>query len=212
MLLLMANYSSHTIWYVLAGIAVIGGVAAWKYYKTNGQPHSKPEREGGASSSHGNSEQRQPEGHGVVQLPNQFKYQEQLISIIKHFSGCLNALSDVMDEEDKDSAEVTFRNVELIFDGHADNELKIWFNSFAGDRKSWTIDIYRNKAKDLKQILVDCGLKASTEKKLTWNSEAAKHYRRLMKVEEGQVCDVVAPCWIFKNQIFEQGLVKVSEQ
>ena len=85
---------------------------------------------------------------------------------------------------------------------------KSWFSSFTDARKGWDAELYRSKAVKILSLLKQCGIQQSTELKLTWNENAAKHYRQLTKIEVGDVCEVLSPCWIYKNEVFEQGLVR----
>ncbi len=133
---------------------------------------------------------------------------EELSPKLKHFSGSMNALVDIINDTDIVFANVTFENISQIIDAHGSDRVKEWFLGFSNDRKEWDKKLYKDKATKMLELLKSCGISRCKEKELQWNEEAAKRYRRLSKIEIGKQCKVVAPYWIYKNDIFEKGLVE----
>lgn len=133
---------------------------------------------------------------------------EQLSPILKHFSGSMNALQDIITDADIVFANVTFENVCQIIDAHGNERVKQWFSVLSNDRNRWDKGLYKDRATEMLKLLKSCGISQSKERELQWNEEAAKRYRRLSKIETGQQCKVVAPYWIYENDIFEKGLVE----
>ena len=76
------------------------------------------------------------------------------------------------------------------------------------DRNSWDVILYKNKAKEILNILIKCGVHSHEEKEFIWSNEYSKKYNKLSQVQSGQECMVVAPYWIYNGDIFEKGLVK----
>lgn len=132
-----------------------------------------------------------------------------LIQIMEYFSGNLNVLRDISKEPNMSMIRVAFDSIHQIIDVKGNDEVKKWYSDFEKDRSSWDMVLYKNKAKELIDIFMKCGIRQHEEKDVVWNKEASKKYNRLSPIEEGQECTVVAPYWIYNNgEIFEKGFVK----
>lgn len=127
--------------------------------------------------------------------------------IIKHFTGCLNPLTSITNEFDKDSASVAFENIYQIIDGHGDDDLHRWMNSFFVNRSAWTEEDYKAKAGIILNLLTSCGITPVQENTVVWSEELKEKYNRLMAIEDGHKCKVVAPYWMYEGTIYEKGIV-----
>ena len=199
-MLFMATNSPNPLWFVLGGLAVAGGVCAGWYILKRIRKPEPPEPDGD-----------QPEPivdplSPFVDRPTAVVEQAKLM--ITYFSGSMNSLADIAKDGDKDEAAVVFENLSQTIEAHGSDELKKWFFDFANDRKSWDEALCKEKAKEMFDILKACGLQQSTEKRLKWDKIAEEHYRKLEKIEYGEICEAVAPCWIYNHKVFEKGLVK----
>ena len=134
----------------------------------------------------------------------------ELKQIVKYFSGAMNALRDVSIEPNLSLARVTFDNIQQIIDVRGTAEIKKWYYTFGKDRNSWGIILYKNKAKEIMNILIECGLHIQEEKDFVWENDSSKKYNRLSQIQPGQKCKIVAPYWIYNGEIFEKGLVKAK--
>lgn len=172
----------------LAAIAVMGG-AALLIYK-NLKKVRKPD------------ENKQPQIHQRAT-----KNDVNLSGIVKHFKGNMNPLASVINDYDKDSASVAFENLYQIVDGHGDDDLHLWMNTFFANRSSWTEEDYKVKTDIILSLLKNCGVTSVQEDTIVWSEELNEKYNRLMAVEEGQSCNVVAPYWMYEGTIYEKGIV-----
>lgn len=200
MLVMAANNSIPFMCYVLGGIVLIGG--AYFVYKTTTKENKKknpPEK----STTNESSE--------ITDKKTDEKIVQDILSIIKYFNGCLNSLNDIVNSDADGTERVTFENLHQIINAHGSNELKKWFISFASDRNQWDIELYKDKASKMLEIFRKCGINRSCEVKVKWNEQTSKHYKKISKIDDGQICEVLAPCWIYQNEIFEQGLVRAIE-
>lgn len=132
--------------------------------------------------------------------------------IIKYFAGNMNALYDISINPDLSLARITFENIQQIMAVKGSDMLKKWYSDFAKDRNSWDLGLYKNKASELLNILKKCGIcPHEEEKEFVWDDEFLKKYNRLIMIQPGQKCTVVAPYWIYNGEIFEKGLVKSNK-
>lgn len=134
----------------------------------------------------------------------------ELKSKIKYFSGSMNALRDITINPDLSLSKVTFDNIKQIIDVKGTDKIKKWYFNFEKDRKSWDIVLYKDKAKEIMNILIRCGVRSYEEKEFVWDNESPKKYNRLSQVQPGQICSVIAPYWIYNGDIFEKGLVEAK--
>lgn len=186
MLLMTTNLIS-PLWYAVGGIAIAGIVyIIYRYCKPGDIKGTKSEK--------------------LINVDNFLV--EQLSPKLKHFSGSMNALQDIITDTDIVFANVTFENISQIIDAHGSERVKEWFSVLSNDRNKWDKDLYKDRATEMLKLLRSCGISQSKERELQWNEEAAKRYRKLSKIEIGQQCKVVAPYWIYENNIFEKGLVE----
>lgn len=132
----------------------------------------------------------------------------QMTMMLKYFNGDMGALLSIVNDPVIEEGSVVFENIGLTIDSHGGELLKSWFSTYTNDRNTWDSILYKDKAAKLLDMLKQCGIQPSTELKVTWDENTAKHYRRLTKIEVGDVCEVLSPCWIYEDKIFEQGLVK----
>lgn len=128
--------------------------------------------------------------------------------IIKFFKGQCNAFKIVAQKpRSLENCEKIFEYADNVIEFHADDKLKMWWNGFASERKQWDLMQYKEKATLMLSVFRKSGVIASTELIITWNENASKHYMPFDDIETGDICNVIQPCWIYQNEIFEQGLV-----
>ena len=129
-------------------------------------------------------------------------------SIIKYFKGQCNSFRMVANTpRNIDSCEKVFEYADKVIEFHGNDDIKNWWFSFAKDRNQWNIELYSDKAKRMITMIQKTGVTPSTEKILKWNEEASLHYMPFDEIEIDDICNVIQPCWIYQNEIFEQGLV-----
>lgn len=185
-MILMASTISKVTY--LTAVAVIGGAAflVYKYLKKAEKPIEQP----------------RPQVRPVVT-----KEDVNLSGIVKHFKGNMNPLTSVVSDFDKDSASVAFENIYQIVDGHGDEDLHQWANTFFANRDVWTEADYKAKAGIILNLLKQCGISSVQEGTVVWSDGLKDKYNKLMAIENGQSCSVVAPYWMFEGTIFEKGIV-----
>lgn len=130
-----------------------------------------------------------------------------LSGIVKHLKGNMNPLTSVVNDFDKDSASVLFENLYQIVDGHGDDEMRKWMNTFFANRNSWTENDCKTKAEILLKLMNKCGISPVQENVVVWSEGLKDKYNKLMPLEEGQSCNVVAPYWMYEGTIYEKGIV-----
>lgn len=135
---------------------------------------------------------------------------ELLSPYLKHFSGSMTCLHDIVDgSSDLSISTIVFDNIEQTILARNNIELENIYSEIVKDRNTWDIVLYKKKAKMMMDIFKECGIQSHDERKFVWNNESSKKYNRLSQIQLGQECMVVAPYWTFKNgEIFEKGLVK----
>lgn len=234
MLLIVLN-TPNALWYFLGGVAVgIGLCLAYYFIKREiDKPKNEPtrfvdpdsRRGTGKNTSSQDSSPIKPERKPVHQPTSKPEQQTvaqptpkpehydaieiEIKKMIKHLGGCMNTLTDLVEEGDVDEGNILFTNFEQIIIAHGSDELKKWFSTFTKDRKQWGCDLYKSKSSEMLELLKRCGVRKSTELKIRWDKFAQRHYRKLdSSIQDGQVCVVVAHCWIYENDVFEKGLVK----
>lgn len=191
MLLSEVNTSRPTLWPWILGITTIVTIA-YIVYKHITEPPPPPNKEGKNTSLFS----------GILI--------ESMISKIKLFSGSMNALYDIIQDFDAESANFTFNNISKIIEYHTNENVKKWYYSFSKDRKQWDERLYKDKAKEILNLFETCGIHKSKESIIKWNEEYTKFYRRLSQIEDGQNCIVKAPYWIYQNDVYEKGLVDLK--
>lgn len=128
--------------------------------------------------------------------------------MIKYFKGQCNSFRLVaVKPRSMENCEKVFRYADKVFEFHAEDDLKKWWNDFADDRNHWDLTIYRRKAEELLSLLQDYGVTPSTEKTVRWNDDTPKYYIPFEDIGNGDVCNVIQPYWMYDDDIFEQGLV-----
>lgn len=207
MLLLEANVSN-TVIYILSGVII--GILIGLYLKNNlGGGGSKKTTGGGDSLRKDAGIHGEENMENVIKLddpsPVEKRFSEQLSSKLEYFSGSMNALSDIVSDFNKDNADLTFGNIEQLIDLHGNESDK---KSFVNDRNDWDERLYKEKAKDLLSLFQGYGIAPSEEKNTVWEARTADRYRKSAKMEVGQKCEVVAPYWTYKGDIFEKGVVR----
>lgn len=182
----MAANSTITFWPILGGLLVIsiGGYCVYQYFLKN------------KGSKRNNT---------TNDIPSKLK------SKIKYFSGSMNALRDITINPDLSLSKVTFDNIKQIIDVQGTDEIKKWYFNFEKDRNSWDIVLYKDKAREIMNLLIKCSIHSYDEKEFVWDNESSKKYNKLTQVQPGQACTVVAPYWIYNGDIFEKGLVKAKQ-
>lgn len=155
---------------------------------------------------------KRPEKHSTnILLPESFKG-EFILTILKYFSDDMNNLLNIVKgKTDLDGASITFENIGQIIEGHGSEEFKDWYNSFVKDRNTWNLSQYSKKANILLAGFKKCGIQPSEEESIIWDEQSSTRYIKLTAVSLGQRCEVVAPMWVYKGEVFEKGLVKVTE-
>lgn len=195
-MLFMASNSTNTPWLVLGGLAIVGGVCIYLHIKKN-KNKEKPAYENENANE---------------KVVSSIQYDETIVgqmkSMMRFFSGTLNTLEDVVKEGDTNDSRVLFENLSQIISAHGGELLNKWFSDFANDRNTWDSALCKKKARMLYDMLRQCGVQKSTEIRLKWDAMAEEHYRKIDKIEYGDICEVLAPCWIYEKKVFEKGLVK----
>lgn len=157
-------------------------------------------------------------GYGIIQFYKKDKLRRKKVSIarlfslyLKHFSGTMNSLYDIINgSSELYIAKINFDNLELTIAARNNEELKKWFSVFTKDRNTWDIVLYKDKATEIMNIFMECGISAHNEKEITWSNESIKKYYKPTPVQLGQKCIVEAPYWIYNGEIFEKGQVTVK--
>ena len=145
-----------------------------------------------------------------VEAPSSLKSyspESDLASEITHFSGFMNTLCSIP-QKSLSLSKVTFANLGQTIEAHGTGDLKQWYSSFAAGRDNWDHGKYSEKAKQMFDILKSCGVVCSSQEEIIWDDSSAEHYQVFEEIANGQRCEVVAPCWFYKDEIFEKGLVK----
>ena len=199
------------IWYLFGSLIAVGGIYALIRYFRKASPIKKPIdhlvlQENVTEPDHTVQDSVNPTTD-TVENKEDFVVNE-IISIIHYFKGFMNSLLDISKGLDSYGANTTFENLSQVIAGHGSSLLKEWFLNFEKDRKDWDEDIYKKKAGQILKIFRECGITPSTETKIKWNEDAEKHYKKFARIEQGEIVEVDAPCWIYKNSLFEQGIVK----
>ncbi len=128
--------------------------------------------------------------------------------MIKYFKGQCNSFRLVASKPRSiESCEKVFNYADKVFEFHAEDDLKVWWNGFTDDRNHWDLTIYRRKAGELLSLLQDSGVIPSTEKTVRWNDDTSRYYIPFEDIENGDICTVIQPYWMYDDDIFEQGLV-----
>jgi hypothetical protein len=130
--------------------------------------------------------------------------------IVKCFSGNMNALRNISINADLSLAKITFDNIQKTVEVKGTEKIKKWYYVFGKDRNSWDEVLYKNKAKEVMKILIECGVHIQEEKDFVWENDFSKRYNKLSQIQSGQECKIVAPYWIYNGEIFEKGLVTVK--
>jgi hypothetical protein len=134
---------------------------------------------------------------------------ENIKPIIKRFRGSMNALYEIANSKNDDGSEnIVFENIYQTIESHGNDDLKRWFSLFQEGRDTWDSTKYKQKATYLLGLLSECGVKGINESQVEWDDVVAKHYRRFTNISSGQTCEVLAPYWIYDDDVFEQGVVK----
>ncbi|MDD6783813.1 MAG: hypothetical protein PUD79_04555 [Prevotellaceae bacterium] len=189
----MSTNSINPIWPVLGGLFVIGiGYCIVQFYKKDKLRKKKVIQ----------TSQTGTQNNSIVEL---FSLH------IKHFSGTMNSLCDIINgSSELYIAEINFNNLEQIIAARNNEELKKWFSIFSKDRNTWDIVLYKDKATEIMNILLKCGIRSQNEKTITWSNQSIKKYYKPTSVQPGQECIVEAPYWTYNGEIFEKGLVTVK--
>ena len=187
----MEANSTISAWPIVIGGLVIIGVAGYCVYQ---YIQKKTGHKGGCCKKDSVTKDISPE----------------LKRIVKYFSGNMNALRDVSIKPDLSLAKVTFDNIQQIIDVQGSSEIKKWYNAFGKDRNTWGVVLYKDKAKEIMNLLIECGVHIQEENDFVWENDFSKRYNKLSQIQSGQECKIVAPYWIYNGEIFEKGLVTVK--
>lgn len=127
--------------------------------------------------------------------------------IIKQFGGCMNPLCHIVEHHDTSDTVILFDNIFKIIDAHGDTALQEWRNKFFVNFESWVEpDIYA-KSEILVNLFKQCGITCVKESSVKWSEELIDRYNKLSALEDGQPCKVVAPYWLYENDVFEKGII-----
>lgn len=187
----METNSTISAWPIIIGGLVVIGVVGYYVYQYK---QKKTSHKGDCSKKDDVTKDISPE----------------LKRIVKYFSGNMNALRDVSIKPDMSLAKVTFDNIQQIIDVQGSSEIKKWYNAFGKDRNSWGVVLYKDKAKEIMNLLIKCGVYIQEEKDFVWENDFSKRYNKLSQIQSGQECKIVAPYWMYNGEIFEKGLVTVK--
>lgn len=210
-MLIMASHLPNPIWYVFGSLVTIGGIYALIWYLKKKTPIKKPidplvSQDDIINPVHTAQEPVKP-NPGTKETGDDFVISE-IISIIHFFKGFMNSLLDISKGLDSENANIAFDNMSQVIAGHGSPLLRDWFFNIEKDRKVWDETVYIEKAGQILKVFRKCGITPSAEIKVKWNEEAERHYKKIGRIEQGEIVEVVAPCWIYNNKLFEQGIVK----
>ncbi len=211
----MASHLPNPIWFVFGGLVTFGGIYALTRYLKKKQPVEKPIDHLAPQDDHVDNPAPTPQEPQKTN-PDKNETEDELvisdiIAIIKFFKGFMNPLLDISKESDAENANIVFDNLSQVIDGHGSPLLKDWFFNIEKDRKDWDETVYIEKAGQILKVFRKCGITPSAEIKVKWNEDTGKHYKKVGRIEQGEIADVVAPCWIYNNDLFEQGVVKCNK-
>ena len=199
-----------TSWCWIAALAaiILAGYACFRYY-TQKSGDRKIKREPDRKVEH---DKVQPQAASMQETMNMEETPKEetpsLSPILKYFKGQCNSFRIVAEKpRSPENCEKIFDYADNVIQYHADNSLKEWWKGFAGDRTQWDLALYQKKAGRMLYMLCASGVVPSTERIITWNEDASKHYMPFDDIETGDVCHVIQPYWIYQHEIFEQGLV-----
>lgn len=185
----METNSTISVWSIIFGclLVVIGvGYCVFRYL----------------SNSRKSCENESDKSNTIEPISSELKY------ILKYFTGSMNALREISMNPDLSMAKVTFENIQQIIKVKGTDKLKEWYYCFEKDRNSWDIILYKNKAVEIMNIFIECGLCSCEDKDLIWDNESSKKYNKLSPIQLGQECIIVAPYWVYNGEVFEKGLVR----
>ena len=212
-MLLMETNTTSPLWYVLGGVAIAGGLCLMIYLLRNPKPPRNKKKDRLITEI-----PPKPDPKPVPEQPcsadtGLSDLRVEILKMIKFFRGSMNALFGIHVDGSLVDGNFVFTNLEQIINDYGSDVLKKWFSSFVKDRNEWTSDLYKSKSSQMLDLLKQCGVTKSTEIKVRWSDSTQKHYKKLeSSIQDGQVCEVVAPCWIFGNEVFEKGLVRSIKQ
>jgi len=124
--------------------------------------------------------------------------------------GVLWQVSKVGNEDETGS--MAFDNLDMVIASIDSPELKKEWKTFTNDRFKWDDSLYTDKASELLSVLEGAGVEICAESRIVWNDKSAIRYRKFLKVEEGDECEVLNPCAIYDGIVIEQGLVRKFEK
>ena len=200
------NNNGSTLWgSVVIGLLAITGIGFLirKYLRRKAMggryvnDHKKPEKPHNLESQ--------------LELPDGIV--EKLEPNVARFAGNFGALLSISTGSDEDIAlaDMTFQNVADVINVRCDEQVKTWFSEFTKDRKTWDATTYRDKAALLIKIFKGCGVTTFEETVGTWSNKISVRYNRIVQIEEGASCKVVAPCWMLNGIVIEKGMVMAAK-
>lgn len=128
---------------------------------------------------------------------------------MKRFASSIGALWQITQHgNENDMGKLAFDNLDLIIQAIASEDLKKEWITYTNDRSCWTDNLYMDKAASLIGVFKSVGVEILPDQQIVWDNDSHKRYRKYLKIEIGDKCEVLSPCAIYNGAIIDQGLVK----
>lgn len=128
---------------------------------------------------------------------------------MKKFASSIGALWQISKQgNENDMGKLTFDNLDLIIQSIPSEDLKKEWKFYTNDRNSWSDELYKDKAANLISLFKSLGVEILPEQEIEWDNDSHKRYRKYLKIEIGDKCEVLSPCAMYKGAIIEQGIVR----
>lgn len=148
-------------------------------------------------------------GSGNVAAKEYGETARKLKPYLKYFSGRMNPLRRIQnDEYDSAYASMVFDGISKTIRLNCPELFRDWFSVFEKDRIEWDEALYKKKAKELLDILKNCGVQSSDESISQWSDDVFDRYQVVSEIKDGQACEMIDPYWIYEGEVFERGLVR----
>lgn len=189
---------------------LVAGIVVY-IYKNRGTKKTRPRPEdiqdienNNVVPESGSTAEQRPKEQNVSAIDTIFIEQH-----MKKFASSIGALWQISKQGNEDDmGKLTFDNLDLIIQSISSEYLNKEWKSYTNDRNYWTNDLYKNKAANLIGLFKSVGVEILPEHQIEWDNDSHKRYRKYLKIEVGDKCEVLSPCAMYKGAIIEQGLVK----
>lgn len=206
------NYTNIAI-YVIGGL-IIAGISLYLLHKSS--DFKKKTQQGTKTNNKPDShvkilsDLKKNEGINKESCVSLIEIASHMKLVVGYFSGNLNALRNIVQNEPDGLEANLFENISLTLLAHGDDFLIKWHNDFMKDKAMWSVSDFKEKAKSFLSIIELCGVEVVSEQDIAWNKGLSLKYNTLSSISEGELCQVVMPFWRWQGRILEKGLVKVN--